>query len=136
AGCETVASERRCVVSVPRGLPAERAKLRARKARGEAVAGFYYRLLAKRAEYETARLYSDGEFAKRVAAQFEGDYKLVFHLAPPLTNKPDPATGEAKKKAYGPWMMSAFRVLARMKGLRGTAFDVFGRTPERRLERQ
>ncbi len=69
---------------------------------------------------------------KRVAAQFEGDYKLRFHLAPPLTNAPDAETGEAKKSSYGPWMMSAFRVLAKLKGLRGTALDVFGRTAERR----
>jgi indolepyruvate ferredoxin oxidoreductase len=100
------------------------------------VARYYFKLLAIKDEYEVARLYTDGEFAKRVAAQFEGDYKLVFHLAPPLTNKPDPVTGEAKKKTYGPWMMSAFRVLAKMKGLRGTAFDVFGRSAERKQERQ
>ena len=81
-------------------------------------------------------MYTDGEFEKRVAAQFEGDYKLNFHLAPPLANKPDPITGEAKKSSYGPWMMSAFKLLARMKGLRGTAFDIFGKTPERRMERQ
>jgi indolepyruvate ferredoxin oxidoreductase len=66
---------------------------------------------------------------------FEGDYKLVFHLAPPIFNKPDPATGEAKKSTYGPWMMAAFRLLAKLKGLRGTALDVFGRTEERRTER-
>jgi len=68
--------------------------------------------------------------------QFEGDYKLTFHLAPPLMNKPDSVTGEAKKSTYGPWMMNAFRILTRMKSLRGTALDVFGRTPERRMERQ
>ena len=94
------------------------------------------KLLAIKDEYEVARLYTDGEFAKRVAAQFEGDYKLHFHLAPPLMNKPDAKTGEPKKSSYGPWMMSAFRVLAKMKGLRGTAFDVFGKTAERRVERQ
>ncbi|HSS70196.1 MAG TPA: indolepyruvate ferredoxin oxidoreductase family protein [Casimicrobiaceae bacterium] len=102
----------------------------------EAVARYYFKLLAIKDEYEVARLYSDGDFTRRVAQQFEGDYKLVFHLAPPLTNKPDARTGEPGKKAYGPWMMSAFRVLAGMKGLRGTVFDVFGRTAERRQERQ
>ncbi|HEX8013200.1 MAG TPA: indolepyruvate ferredoxin oxidoreductase family protein [Casimicrobiaceae bacterium] len=101
----------------------------------EAVARYYFKLLAVKDEYEVARLYSDGEFARRVAAQFEGDYKLVFHLAPPLTNKPDARTGEARKKRYGPWMMAVFRVLASMKRLRGTAFDPFGRTPERKQER-
>ena len=115
---------------------AEAQKLSDRTALTEAVARYYFKLLAIKDEYEVARLYTDGNFAKRVAAQFEGDYKLVFHLAPPLTSKPDPVTGQATKKAYGPWMMSAFRILARMKGLRGTALDIFGATAERREERQ
>jgi len=101
----------------------------------EAVARYYFKLLAVKDEYEVARLYTDGDFAKRVAAQFDGDYKLHFHLAPPVFNKPDSATGEARKSVYGPWMMGAFRVLAKMRGLRGTPFDVFGRTAERRMER-
>jgi indolepyruvate ferredoxin oxidoreductase len=101
----------------------------------EAVARYYFKLLAVKDEYEVARLYTDGDFEKRVAAQFDGDYKLKFHLAPPVFNKPDPVTGEARKSVYGPWMMGAFRVLARMRGLRGTAFDVFGHTAERRMER-
>jgi indolepyruvate ferredoxin oxidoreductase len=66
---------------------------------------------------------------------FEGDYKVVFHLAPPLLNKPDPATGEAKKSSFGPWMMRVFGLLAKFKGLRGTALDIFGRTEERHGER-
>ena len=115
---------------------AEAQKLPEKTALSEAVARYYFKLLAIKDEYEVARLYTDGEFAKRVAAQFEGDYKLHFHLAPPLMNKPDAKTGEPKKSSYGPWMMSAFRVLAKMKGLRGTAFDVFGKTAERRVERQ
>jgi indolepyruvate ferredoxin oxidoreductase len=115
---------------------AEAQKLPEKTALTEAVARYYFKLLAVKDEYEVARLYTDGEFAKRVAAQFEGDYKLRFHLAPPLTNKPDPKTGEPKKSSYGPWMMSAFRLLAKMKGLRGTALDVFGKSAERKLERQ
>jgi len=115
---------------------AEIARLPGQSALTEAVARYYFKLLAIKDEYEVARLYTDGDFAKRVAAQFEGNYKLTFHLAPPLSNKPDPVTGEAKKSVYGPWMMSAFRLLARMKGLRGTAFDIFGRSAERRMERQ
>src|SRR5262249_35322559 len=79
----------------------------------EAVARYYFKLLAIKDEYEVARLYTDSDFMARVQAQFEGDYKLTFHLAPPLSNKPDPVTGEAKKSKYGPWMMSAFRVLAK-----------------------
>jgi indolepyruvate ferredoxin oxidoreductase len=115
---------------------AENQKLPGRTALTEAVARYYFKLLAIKDEYEVARLYSEGDFQKRVAAQFEGDYKLVFHLAPPVFNKPDPDTGEAKKSAYGPWMMGAFRALAKLRRLRGTALDVFGRTAERRMERQ
>jgi indolepyruvate ferredoxin oxidoreductase len=67
---------------------------------------------------------------------FEGDFKLKFHLAPPLVSKVDPATGEARKSEFGPWMMTALRLLAGLKGLRGTAFDIFGYTEERRTERR
>ncbi|CAG1011329.1 hypothetical protein RHIZO_03998 [Rhizobiaceae bacterium] len=102
----------------------------------EAVARYDFKLRAIKDEYEVARLYAESDFAERVAAQFEGDYKLVFHLAPPLTNKADAATGVAKKSTYGPWMMKAFRVLAKLRRLRGTALDVFGRTDERRMERR
>jgi indolepyruvate ferredoxin oxidoreductase len=115
---------------------AETARLPGKTALTEAVARYYFKLLAIKDEYEVARLYTDGDFLKRIAAQFEGDYKLNFHLAPPLSNKPDPVTGQAKKSTYGPWMMTAFRVLAKMKWLRGTALDVFGRTHERRTERR
>jgi len=101
----------------------------------EAAARYYFKLLAIKDEYEVARLYAESDFVKRVANQFEGDYKLVFHLAPPTLNKPDGTTGEAKKSTYGPWMMSAFRVLAKMRRFRGGALDVFGRTAERRMER-
>jgi indolepyruvate ferredoxin oxidoreductase len=102
----------------------------------DAVTRALFKLMAYKDEYEVARLYTDGAFAKRVAEQFEGDYTLKFHLAPPLVAERDPATGQLKKREYGPWMLSAFRVLARLKGLRGTAFDIFGRTEERRAERQ
>ena len=101
-----------------------------------AVARYWFMLLAIKDEYEVARLYSDGEFRKRLEAQFEGDYTLKFHLAPPLWAKPDPITGHVAKREYGPWMMKAFGVLARMKGLRGTALDVFSFSAERRLERK
>ena len=66
---------------------------------------------------------------------FEGDYRVRFHLAPPLLARPDPGSGEPKKLQFGPWMLGAFRVLARLKFLRGTPLDVFGRTEERRMER-
>jgi indolepyruvate ferredoxin oxidoreductase len=115
---------------------AETARLPGRSALAEAVARYYFKLLAIKDEYEVARLYTDGDFAKRVALQFEGDYKLSFHLAPPMSNKPDAVTGEPKKSVYGPWMMSAFKLLAKMRGLRGTPLDIFGRSAERRMERQ
>jgi indolepyruvate ferredoxin oxidoreductase len=101
----------------------------------EAVARYYAKLMAYKDEYEVARLHSDPAFMRKIDGMFEGDYKVVFHLAPPLLNKPDPATGEAKKSTFGPWMMHAFRLLAKLKGLRGTALDIFGRSEERNTER-
>ncbi len=101
----------------------------------ETVARYYFKLLAIKDEYEVARLYSDPAFMEKIRTQFEGDYKLRFHLAPPLMTRPNPETGQMEKKEYGPWMMSAFKLLAGLKGLRGGALDVFGRTAERRMER-
>jgi indolepyruvate ferredoxin oxidoreductase len=101
-----------------------------------AVARNLHKLMAYKDEYEVARLYSDTGFLERVAGMFEGDWKLTFHLAPPLIAGPDPVTGEPEKRAYGQWMLRAFRLLARLKGVRGTWLDPFGRSAERRLERQ
>jgi indolepyruvate ferredoxin oxidoreductase len=101
----------------------------------EAVARYYFKLLAIKDEYEVARLYAESDFTKRVAAQFEGDYKLTFHLAPPVFNKADPVTGVPRKSVYGPWMLKAFGVLAKMRRFRGTGLDFFGRTAERKMER-
>ena len=75
------------------------------------------------------------EVLKRVADQFEGSYRLSFNLAPPLLAERDPNTGHLKKRTYGSWMLGAFRLLARLRFLRGTSFDPFGRTTERRNER-
>jgi indolepyruvate ferredoxin oxidoreductase len=83
-----------------------------------------------------ARLYTDGTFAKRVAEQFEGDFKLRFHLAPPLVAPRDPTTGHLQKRRYGGGMMAAFKLLAKLRFLRGTPFDLFGYTAERRGERK
>ena len=102
----------------------------------DAVARNYFKLLAVKDEYEVARLYTDGEFERQVEASFEGEYKLRYHLAPPLWVKPDKLTGAPVKRSYGPWMRPLLKLLARCKGLRGTPFDPFGRTEERRLERQ
>jgi indolepyruvate ferredoxin oxidoreductase len=102
----------------------------------EAVARSYFKVLAYKDEYEVARLHADPAFSARIASQFEGDYKLNFHLAPPLLSRPDPVTGKARKRQFGPWMMPVFRVLAKGKGLRGSALDLFGYTAERRGERE
>jgi indolepyruvate ferredoxin oxidoreductase len=102
----------------------------------DAVARYYFKLLAYKDEYEVARLYTDGTFRRQLEAQFEGDYRLELNLAPPLIAARDAATGHLKKQTFGRWMLRVMRVLARLKRLRGTAFDIFGRTPERRLERQ
>jgi indolepyruvate ferredoxin oxidoreductase len=99
------------------------------------VARYLFKLMAYKDEYEVARLYTASDFLKRVQAQFEGDYVLNLHLAPPLWAKTDPATGEARKRSYGPWMLKAMSLLAKMKGLRGSALDVFGYSAERRRER-
>jgi indolepyruvate ferredoxin oxidoreductase len=101
----------------------------------EAVVRYFFKLMSYKDEYEVARLYTSGEFGEKLAAQFEGDYKLRFHLAPPLLSKRDPVTGELRKREFGPWVWHAFKLLAKLKGLRGGALDVFGRTEERRTER-
>jgi indolepyruvate ferredoxin oxidoreductase len=96
------------------------------------------KLMAYKDEYEVARLYADPAFLDKLRAQFAGepgrDYRLRFHLAPPLLSGRN-ARGELVKRAYGGWMLPAFRLLARLKGLRGTVFDPFGHTHERREER-
>ncbi|QJE73749.1 indolepyruvate ferredoxin oxidoreductase family protein [Aerophototrophica crusticola] len=102
----------------------------------KAVAKYLFKLMAYKDEYEVARLYTDTTFLKQVASQFEGDYKLKFHLAPPATAQRDPVTGHLKKQEFGPAMLTAFKVLARMKRLRGTRLDPFARNPERVMERQ
>jgi indolepyruvate ferredoxin oxidoreductase len=101
----------------------------------EAVARYYAKLLAYKDEYEVARLYTDGEFRKKIEGMFEGDYRMVFHLAPPLLAKKDPLTGEPKKMRFGPWTYQLFKLLKTMKSLRGTPLDIFGYTHERRTER-
>ncbi len=98
------------------------------------VAVSLYKLMAYKDEYEVARLYVETGFFDRVASQFEGNYKLRFHLAPPLFSKRD-AQGHLIKQAYGPWIATAYKVLAKARRLRGTPLDVFGYTAERRGER-
>ncbi|WP_277372484.1 indolepyruvate ferredoxin oxidoreductase family protein [Pseudomonas sp. AA-38] len=102
----------------------------------KAVARYYYKLLAYKDEYEVARLYSDGSFRQQLEAQFEGDYRLQFHLAPSWLSKPDAVTGEPIKRSFGPWMLKAFGLLASLRFLRGTPFDLFGYSAERRQDRE
>ncbi|MDX1294454.1 MAG: DUF6537 domain-containing protein, partial [Hyphomonas sp.] len=99
-----------------------------------AAATYAYKVMAYKDEYEVARLYTDGKFADYLASQFKGG-KMRFMLAPPILARKD-AHGHLTKKQFGPWMMHVFRLLARFKRLRGTRFDLFGYTAERRMERQ
>jgi indolepyruvate ferredoxin oxidoreductase len=100
-----------------------------------AVAHNLFKLMAYKDEYEVARLMSTDTFKHKIAAQFEGDFTLAYHLAPPLLSRIDSKTGRPKKIRFGPWLGAGFKCLAKMKPLRGTVFDVFGATHERRLER-
>ena len=102
----------------------------------EAVARNLFKLMAYKDEYEVARLYSDGSFLQQLQAQFAGDYRLQFHLAPSWLTKADPVTGAPRKRQFGPWMLKAFALLAKFKFLRGTALDPFGYGAERQLERE
>lgn len=101
----------------------------------EAVMRYFFKLMAYKDEYEVARLYTDGSFAKKLNDQFEGDFKLKFHLAPPIFAKRNPENGHLIKQEFGPWMMKAFGLLAKFKFLRGSALDPFGKTEERKAER-
>jgi indolepyruvate ferredoxin oxidoreductase len=100
-----------------------------------AVAVNYAKLLAYKDEYEVARLYTDGRFEQQLRDQFDGDFKISFNLAPPLLGGAKDALGRPKKRAFGAWMLPAFRLLAKLRVLRGTALDIFGYSPDRRLER-
>ena len=103
----------------------------------EAVARYLFKLMAYKDEYEVARLYADTPFLDRVKSSFDGDkLSFEFHLAPPLLARRDPATGEPRKMSFGPWILTAFRLLAKLKFLRGTPFDFFGQTKDRRTERR
>jgi indolepyruvate ferredoxin oxidoreductase len=113
---------------------AEQEKVQGSAALSEAVARYAFKFMAYKDEYEVARLYTSGDFEKRVREQFDGDYKIHFHLAPPLLARRD-AEGKLLKAEYGSWVFGAFKLLAKLRGLRGTALDIFGYTAERKHER-
>ncbi len=101
----------------------------------EAVARNLFKLMAIKDEYEVARLYTDGSFAKQLAGQFQSWDRLEFHMAPPILGRKS-VDGKARKSTFGPWLMKGFTILSALRGLRGTVLDVFGYTAERRMERQ
>jgi indolepyruvate ferredoxin oxidoreductase len=127
---------RRYATLVEQARNAERERVPGATGFAVAVARSYFKLLAYKDEYEVARLYADGRFEESLRRQFDGAFTLTFHLAPPLLAKRDPVTGHLRKRTYGPWVLAVFRQLARLKGLRGTPFDMFGYTAERRQERR
>jgi indolepyruvate ferredoxin oxidoreductase len=129
---ESYARKYRALVELVKGTEKEKT---ASTALTEAVARYYAKLLAYKDEYEVARLHSDGEMKKKIEGMFEGDYQVVYHLAPPLLARVDPLTGEPKKMRFGSWMGGVFGILKNLRFLRGTALDVFGYTEERRTER-
>ena len=100
----------------------------------ESVARYLFKLMAYKDEYEVARLHTDRSFLDRVEGMFEGDFKLNYHLAPPLIAKKN-SKGQLQKQKFGSGMLTGFKLLAKLKGLRGTALDIFGRTDERKTER-
>ncbi|WP_369803243.1 indolepyruvate ferredoxin oxidoreductase family protein [Pseudorhodoferax sp. Leaf267] len=125
----------RYLALVERVRAAEQGSFPGRTDLTRAVAKYYFKLLAIKDEYEVARLYTETEFLKGVERNFEGDYRLVFNLAPPLLAKRDRETGEPKKREFGPWLLPALRLLAKLRFLRGSPLDVFGYSQERRMER-
>jgi indolepyruvate ferredoxin oxidoreductase len=128
------AARYRGLVERVRAAEAERAPGRAGLA--EAVARYYFKLLAYKDEYEVARLYTNGEFMAKLRQQFEGDVHLHFHMAPPLLSRRDPDTGQLQKHEFGGWLFHAFKIVAKLRRLRGTPLDIFGYSTERRLERR
>ncbi|HSO44114.1 MAG TPA: DUF6537 domain-containing protein, partial [Rhodoferax sp.] len=127
---------RRYTDVVTRVVAAEQKVAPGQTALSEAAARYVYKLMAYKDEFEVARLHADPAFLAQLDAQFEHGYSVKYNLAPPMLSKRDPATGELTKQQYGSWMGTAFKWLARFKGLRGGALDIFGKTDERRHERQ
>jgi len=126
----------RYAAAIRRVRAAEAARLPGETSLTRAVALALFKLMSYKDEHEVARLYSESDFLKRVADRFEGPYELRFHLAPPILGDLDPQTGHLRKREFGPWMLTVFRLLAKLRRLRGTRFDIFARSEERRTERR
>ncbi len=101
----------------------------------KAVARNYFKLLAIKDEYEVARLYTNGAFERKINQQFDGDFKIHFHMAPPLLARKD-NKGHLRKMEFGGWMFNMLKIIAKMRGLRGSIFDIFGKSAERKMERK
>ena len=127
---------RRYADVVKRVMAAEQKAVPGKTALAEAAARYLYKLMAYKDEFEVARLHTDPAFLAKLDTQFKHGYTVKYNLAPPMISKRDPITGELQKRQFGPWMLSAFKMLANFKGLRGGALDMFGKTEERRHERQ
>jgi indolepyruvate ferredoxin oxidoreductase len=102
----------------------------------EAVMHNLFKLMAIKDEYEVARLYAETDFLAKIDGNFEGDYQLRFHLAPPLLARPDPKTGAIRKLEFGPWVLRVFKWLAKARRWRSTRWDLLGHSAERQLDRQ
>lgn len=133
-GYQNEAYAQRYKALVDRVRVAEQKQFPGRTALTEAVARYYFKLLAIKDEYEVARLHMQSGFLAGIAQQFEGDYTVSFNLAPPLFSRRDPSTGAPKKREFGPLVVPILQVLARLRFVRGTVFDVFGYTAERRTD--
>jgi indolepyruvate ferredoxin oxidoreductase len=133
---QDAAYAKRYATQVANVLKAERRVAPNGTALAQATARYLYKLMAYKDEYEVARLHSDPAFLAQLDAQFPHGYKVQYNLAPPSIAKKDPVTGHLIKQSFGPWMRTAFTWMARLKGLRGGALDVFGKSEERRTERR
>ena len=134
-GYEDAAYARRYAARVAKARSAEAACGIPGDALARAVADGYFRLLAIKDEYEVARLYTDGEFRRELEQRYSGPWRLHYHLAPPLLARTYPRSGRPRKIRFGPWIGPLLELLARCRGVRGSWFDPFGHTAERRLER-
>jgi indolepyruvate ferredoxin oxidoreductase len=121
---------------VKRVVAAEQKAVPGKSGLAEAAARYLYKLMAYKDEFEVARLHTDPAFLAKLDAQFKHGYTVKYNLAPPMISKRDPITGELQKRQFGAWMKTAFEMLAKFKGLRGGALDMFSKTEERRHERQ